>query len=576
MSPKHTLLAALLSAMMLAPSACAQSATNDLTGLWFAKLRFGPDVRGRLVLDRANGAWRASITGRSATVELRPGGTMMFELPGNVGGFRASLQRARGGSDSLLVGHWWHSNRFVAPLTLTSCGDSCFEGEVVPSDEALTFYLKVMRLADGSYSAFLRNPERNFGGGPWIPVRAIRRDGQTVALLDRTGSTLATGTFRDGVMSILLRGETYDFTRLPDSASTDYYPRGRPTVKYTYTPPQKGHEGWDVARMREVGIAEDSITVLVQRLIDLPIDSVSTPQTHALLIARHGKLVLEEYFNGEHMDKVHDTRSASKTYVTALVGAAMNAGVPITPETSVYGTLRPGSANLPVRKRDMTLEHLLTMSAGFDCDDSGNRPGDEDAITNQDANPDWASIILGVDMVRDNDSMAVYCSMKPYLAGLMLEKVSGRILPDLFQDLLAKPLDFQRYYLGVTPLGQVYFGGGTRVVARDFLKLPQVYLNGGTWHGRRIMTKEWVERSIQPRYKIGSRRYGYLWWIKDYTYRGRTIQAYMQLGNGSQNAIFIPELDLAIAAFGANYNSPTINWLLNELLPRHILPAIQP
>jgi hypothetical protein len=50
----------------------------------------------------------------------------------------------------------------------------------------------------------------------------------------------------------------------------------------------------------------------------------------------------------------------------------------------------------------------------------------------------------------------------------------------------------------------------------------------------------------------------------------------MQLGNGSQNAIFIPELDLAIAAFGANYNSPTINWLLNELLPRHILPAIQP
>src|SRR6185436_4046413 len=118
-------------------------------------------------------------------------------------------------------------------------------------------------------------------------------------------------------------------------------------------------------------------------------------------------------------------------------------GVPIAPETAVYRTLRPGAANLPDRKRTMTLEHLLTMSAGFDCDDSGDRPGDENAITDQDANPDWASIILGVDMVRDNGTTAVYCSMKPFLAGLMLEKLSGRPLPDLFQEFLARPLDFR-------------------------------------------------------------------------------------------------------------------------------------
>ena len=45
---------------------------------------------------------------------------------------------------------------------------------------------------------------------------------------------------------------------------------------------------------------------------------------------------------------------------------------------------------------------------------------------------------------------------------------------------------------------------------------------------------------------------------------------------GSQNAIFIPELDLAIASFGANYNSPTINYLLNVLIPTYILPAVEP
>jgi hypothetical protein len=50
----------------------------------------------------------------------------------------------------------------------------------------------------------------------------------------------------------------------------------------------------------------------------------------------------------------------------------------------------------------------------------------------------------------------------------------------------------------------------------------------------------------------------------------------MQLGNGSQNALYIPDLDLAIASFGANYNSPTINFLLNVLLPQYVLPAVEP
>ena len=555
-----------------------RSPADDLTGLWYAKLRFGPDVRGRLVIDRADGAWRASLAGRSAAVRIR-GDSVTFELPGGDGGFlgRVRPRRASQGrtaADSVLVGRWV-AGRSSTPLTLAPRGASCFQGEVAAEDQAFTFWLKVDRAADGSLSAFLRNPERNLGGGPWFPVRGIRRDGATVALLDRNGKVVSSGPLRDGVMSIPLRGGTYDFRRLPDSAFTDFYPRGRPRARYTYVPPRREDDGWEVGRLRDVGISEDSIAAFVQMLVDMPMDSVSTPQTHALLIARHGKLVLEEYFHGEHADKPHDTRSASKTHVTALIGAAMHAGVRIDPATRVYATLRPNAKELPPRKQAMTLEHLLTMSAGFDCDDSGERPGDEDVIAEQDTNPDWTHIVLDLDMVRDPGSAAVYCSMEPYLAGQVLARVSGRALPDLFHELLAEPLDFRRYSLGLDPLGEAYFGGGHRFVARDFLKLPQLYLNGGVWRGRRILSKEWVERSSAPRYPLGSRRYGYLWWIKDYPYRGRTIQAYMQLGNGSQNAIFIPELDLAIASFGANYNSPAINYLLNVLLPRHILPAVE-
>src|SRR5688572_14061381 len=299
----------LLAMLLVAASLPAQSpAPLYLEGLWYAKLRFGPDVRGRLVVDSANGGWRASLAGRTVAVRAK-GDSLMFELPGNGGAFVGRMRRNRSApaagatsASSGVVGRWLYANRSTAPLTLASCGASCFQGEVVALDEGFTFWLKVSRLADGTLSAFLRNPERNLGG-QWIPVKAIRRDGETVALLDRNGKVISSGPFRDGVMSIPLRGGTYDFERVSDSAYTDYYPRGRQTVKYTYAPPRQDKDGWRVGRLRDVGISEDSIAAFVQRLIDLPIDSVSTPQTHALLIARHGTLVLEEYFHGEHADK---------------------------------------------------------------------------------------------------------------------------------------------------------------------------------------------------------------------------------------------------------------------------------
>lgn len=561
-----------LAALVPACSA-AQAPAESLTGLWYARQRFGPDVRGRLVIDRPNGAWRASVAGRSAPVQLK-GDSLSFQLPGDAGKFVGRL--GRGGAS--LTGRWVYPARATAFLSLSPCGAACFQGEVDGDPDAphqtLTFYMKVSRLPDGSFAAYVRNPERNLGRVR--PVRGLRRAGDTIALLDRAGKPIITGAIRDGVISVPVFGTTFDFQRLPDTAYTDFYPRGRPSVKYAYVPPRAEKDGWPVARLRDVGISEDSLAAFIQLLSDTPLDSATAPETHALLIARHGKLVLEEYFHGVRADQPHDTRSGSKTHLTALVGAAMHAGVPVSPETRVYATLRPGARGLPPAKETMTLEHLLTMSAGIDCNDSGERPGDEDLIQQQTKNPDWMNIVLDVDMVRENGTTAAYCSMKPYLGGLVLERVAGRPLPDLFEELIARPLDYGKYYLGLTPLGEVYFGGGHRFVARDYLKLPQVYLDGGTWRGRRIFTKEWVERSMRPRFQLGSRKYGYLWWVKDYEYRGRTIQAYMQLGNGSQNAIFIPELDLAIVTFGANYSSPTINYLLNVQLPRYILSAVQP
>src|SRR5688500_8027637 len=172
-------------AVFLTSPGFAQSSSDSLVGLWYAKLRFGPDVRGRLVLDRIHGEWRAAIAGRTTAVRTR-GDSLAFEVPGDGGAF---VGRMRSGT---VAGRWVAPSRASTPVVLTTCGVSCYNGDVVLDDDAFTFYLKVSRLGDGTLSAFLRNPERNLGG-QGFPVNAIRRDGEPVALLDRNGKLIASG-----------------------------------------------------------------------------------------------------------------------------------------------------------------------------------------------------------------------------------------------------------------------------------------------------------------------------------------------------------------------------------------------
>src|SRR2546430_17142427 len=116
-------------------------------------------------------------------------------------------------------------------------------------------------------------------------------------------------------------------------------------------------------------------------LIDMPMDSLNTMQIHSLLIAGHGKLVLEEYFHGASRDEPHNLRSASKSWTATLIGAAMHAGVPLRLDTPVYRTmLGILPADLDPRKGAMTLEHLLTMTAGFNCDQDDSTSANEDVM----------------------------------------------------------------------------------------------------------------------------------------------------------------------------------------------------
>lgn len=559
-------------AALIALAASAPAQAPDLHGLWGATQRFGPDIRGTLFILNTRAGWRADIAGFSIPVQV-DSQTLTFALPDGKASFRGRRVATK------LIGHWIQPDRFATPVTLDPDGPNRWRGTVTPLENRLTLYLPITRQSDSTLRTYLRNPERNIGR--FIRISRLDLNGADVRLIGRAGSrpdtTLAQGRYEDGAITVPLNGDAYAFIKVRDSSSSPFYPRGKPGVRYHYAPPLRIDDGWPVATVESVGISREAIERFVQLLIDMPMDSLSTVQLHSLLIARHGRLVVEEYFHGYHRDAPHDTRSAAKSWTATLIGAAMQAGIPLRLDTPVYQTLLgPLPADLDPRKRVMTLEHLLTMTAGFNCDPDDPASADEDQIASQDSVQDWYRYTLNVRLISAPGEKIFYCSAEPNLAGGMLAKVAHEPLAELFERLIARPLHMRTYHLFLNPLGEAYGGGGHRFVPRDFLKLAQLMVNGGKWNGKRIVSSEWARQSTAPlRDFSATQHWGYLWNAVEYPYQGRTVRAFLAGGNGGQVFLGVPELDLVIGFTGGNYSDPAMFTSQRVFLPQYLLPAVR-
>jgi CubicO group peptidase (beta-lactamase class C family) len=564
------------------PAAPSAHGSDELAGLWKAKRWFGSFERSRLIIQRNGGVYTADMLGRMLPVRMDKG-EITFALPDGQGKFRGKLQ---GGG---IHGQWIRAQASgsgggsASPVFLKADAPNRWSGQVVPGREEFTLYLMAQKRPDGSLGLMLGNPERDIGSQ--FGVERLTRDGNVVKLLGkRRGQQedveVASGTYDPDNQVITLgfpdRGGSYDFKREGDES--DFYARGKTPGPYAYRPPPALDDGWLTGTLEEANIDRAGIERLIQVLLDAPMDSVGMPKIHALLIARHGKLVLEEYFRGENRERLHQIYSAGKSVTAAIVGAAMQAGAPLTLSSRVYEVMNGGSLppGLEPGKREMTLEHLLTMSSGYFCDDNNDdAPGNEERMQTQTEEPDFYRYTMKVPLATPPGEKAVYCSASANLALGMVGRATGESQLDTFDRLIGVPLKIRRYTWWVVPSGDPYGAGGNAFLARDFMKFGQLMLNGGTWQGRRILSREFVARASAPLYHLWGWQYGYLWWGIDYPYKDRTVHAFFAGGSGGQVVIVIPELDLLIATFGGNYFSSGGWYVQVNITPQFLLPAVR-
>ncbi len=590
-------LAVVLLAALLIGAASASDRADELQGLWVS---FTPFERpsGELIVRSGEGGWIATLGAREARFEASKS-DIRFRFADGQGAFRGRLIGSR-----RIEGFWIQEGvseqPLASPLMLRQTATGEWRAEVPRLGLGFTLYLKIFRREDGALIGAFRNPEVNTRGG--ASRFHVRRDGATVRFLENDDG-------KDGIVHVAKLTQSPDRLKLmwpqfrrelelarksPEEAAA-FFPKP-PGTTYGYTPPPALNDGWKTVAAGKAGIDEAALTALVKSIAESNPTDRQPSLIHSLLIARHGKLVLEEYFFGHSRDTLHDLRSAGKTFASVMLGAVIHDGTDVTAETSVTALMKDRGpfANPSPLKDFITLAHLMTHTSGLACDDNDeNSPGNEERLQTQQAQPDYWKYTLDLAQLHEPGSRYAYCSAGTNLVGGALTTVTKTWLPELFDRTIARPLQFGPYAWNLAPNEDGYLGGGARLRPRDLLKVGQLYLDGGVWQDKRVVTSDWVETSTRPRVPVNEATTGLTaeqfgnayvpgsadalaWHTYDIKVGDRTYKEYEAGGNGGQLLIVVPELDLAVVMTGGNYGQGGIwtRWR-DQIVGGAIIPAIE-
>lgn len=350
-------------------------------------------------------------------------------------------------------------------------------------------------------------------------------------------------------------------------------------------PPPAGADGWAVAAPQSVGLDADRLCALVPWL-----NGWKEGDVHAVLVARHAKLVFEQYFAGadekwgrslgndtaHSRDQLHDARSVTKSVVALVLGIALDRGLVKGGLDTPVLDLLPQYADLRTpEKAKITLRHLLTMSAGLKWNEDIPYGSPDNSETQMDMAPDPARFVLSQEVVAPAGEVYTYSGGCTVLIEAILRRATGKPLDVLAHDLLFAPLGIEEVeWVRFPATGEPIAASGLRLLPRDFAKIGQLVLAHGAWQGKQIAPAAFVEEATTPH--INGQQlyfYGYQFWLGRSFVHGREIDWSAAVGLGGQRIFIVPALDLVTVVNAGLYHSPMQASVPLMLLNRYVLPA---
>lgn len=308
-------------------------------------------------------------------------------------------------------------------------------------------------------------------------------------------------------------------------------------------------------------------------------------QVTSILVARHGAVVYEQYFDDGGAAALRNTRSATKTITGMLVGAAVDRGL-LKPDARVldYFHDKEPLQNPDPRKGAITVEDLLTMSSLLECDDENQfSRGNEERMYLVE---DWAKFALDLPIKGFPDWQAKpadspygrvwsYCTAGPTMLGPLLERATRQKLAAFAEQALFAPLGVTDAKWQFQPLGAPMTGGGLQLTTRDLYRFGQLYLDGGKWQGRQLISADWVRRSVTPHANARpDTDYGYLWWLQTFHVGAQAVKTWGMYGTGGNKVYVLPGEDAVVVVTTTNYRVQGAGDLTDRLFTEAIVPAL--
>ena len=238
-------------------------------------------------------------------------------------------------------------------------------------------------------------------------------------------------------------------------------------------------------------------------------------QTTAFLVLKNDSVRYEEYWDGFGPQSYSGSFSMAKSIVSMLIGIAIDEGKIKSVDQKVSDFIPEYKEGL---NADLTIRHLLTMSAGFDWDES--YASLFSPTTKAYYGTNLEKMLLHLEVDEQPGTIFDYQSCNQLVLAYILRKVTGKTLSEYASEKLWIPLGAKMDALWSTDhkdgLEKAYCCFNSN--ARDFSRFGTLYLHDGMFNNHQIVPADYVKRSVEPANLVDeegqkSECYGYSWWL---------------------------------------------------------------